>query len=808
MTWLDVMRDVRYAARGLRRSPGFTAVAVLTLALGIGSVTVIYSVVHNVVIDPLPYRDAGRLVNVFVQDTQTGRVRGAFSFEELADFRDHNTVFEDVIGTSGQGVRYETRDGVEYLRGVWVTPNFFDFMGLPPLHGRTIRPEDGRPGAPPVAVLRYRAWITYFAGDPAVVGSSVRTNGEARTIVGIMQPRFTWHGADLWVPGSIDADPATSPAPQRNFQARLRPGVTVQQAAAQLDVIAARRARAHPGDYPDKPRMQVVNVIEYTVGPFSRVLFITLAAVGLLLLIACCNVANMLLARGTTREREMMIRIALGAGRGRIVRQLMAESGLLAASGAALGCLLAYVGIDALVSRLPQNPLPGEVDITLNGPVLAFSAGAACLAAVLFGLAPALYTARRDLADGGLKTSARVAGGRSRLRNALVTAEIALSLVLVLSAGLLMRSFIAVMQVDFGFRPDTLAILMVAFPPGRYATAVERQRYFAESAERIGSLPGIDAVAATTAIPPFGAGSAVAVTPVGSPGNDESKAAVQPVTADYFRAVGIPLARGSGFADLAADEVPTRAVVNQTFVRLNYGDRDPIGRQIRLAPASGPPDPARHGVFEIVGVARDVKNDGPREPVEPQVYLPWSSAGRGLLQIVVRAARDPAPALAAIRRELTLVDRQVAVVQIRTLRDVLDRSFYAEPRFSLLVLGIFAATGTLLVAIGVFSVMAYTMSRQKKEIAVRMALGASHAHVYGVVLGLGARLLAAGIAIGLLASVATNRLLATQLWNVSARDPLTFAAATLLVSAIALIACYIPARRAMRVQPIAALRED
>ena len=340
----DLMRDLRYGARALWRAPGFTAVSMLTLALGIGAVTVIYSVVHNVVVNPLPYRDAERLVNVFVLDTQTDRVRGTFSPSELVDFRDQSSVFEDVIGTLGQGMRYETPDRVEYLRGVWVTPNFFEFMGLTPLLGRSIAPHDGRPGAPAVAVLRYRAWMTYFGGDPAVVGRTVVLNGEPRTIVGVMPPRFTWHGADLWMPGPLDRSAPNVGPPTRNFQARLKRGVTLAQAEAQLGVIAERRASQHPGEYFQKRRMRVVNVIAHTVGPFSGVLYTTLAAVALLLLIACCNVANMLLARATTREREMMIRMALGAGRGRIVRQLMVESVLLAAGGAALGCLLAYVG--------------------------------------------------------------------------------------------------------------------------------------------------------------------------------------------------------------------------------------------------------------------------------------------------------------------------------------------------------------------------------------------------------------------------------------------------------------------------------
>jgi putative ABC transport system permease protein len=803
-----MMRDLRYGARSLLRAPGFTAVSVLTLALGIGAVTVIYSIVHNVVVAPLPYRDADRLVNVFVEDGQTGRVRGTFARDEMLAFRDQNSVFEDVIGTLGQGVRYQAADSVEYLRGVWVTPNFFDFMGLKPLHGRTIGAADGRPDAPAVAVLRHRAWVTYFGGDPAVVGRTVVLDDVPRTIVGVMPPRFTWHAADLWMPAPIEGS-ATGAAPAvRNFQARLKPRVTLEEAGAQLQIIAARRAREYPKDYPEKLRMQVVNVIAYTVGPFSGVLYTTLAAVTLLLLIACCNVANMLLARGTTREREMMLRMALGAGRGRIVRQLMIESLLLAAGGAAFGCLLAYAGIDAIVARLPQNPLPGEVDIALNTPVLLFSLLAASLSAVVFGVAPALYTARHDLVSGGFRSAGKVAGGRGRVRNGLVAAEIALALVLVMSAGLLMRSFISVTRVDLGFNPDTLIFAGVAFPPGRYTTAAEKQRFYRESLERISSLPGVRVAAATAGIPPFDAGPAVGLELLGMPSPDEWRTVVQPVTAAYFDTLGVQLTQGTIFKDLGVDEMPRVAIVNQTFVNQYSSGHDPTGKQIRLTPLAGPSDPTRHGLLEIIGVAADVKNQGLGQPSQPQVYVPWSSASRGNPQLLVRTGGDPAASLSAIRRELASVDRQVAVLQLRALPELLDRAFYAQPRFSLLVLGIFAATGTLLVGIGVFSVMAYTVSVRRKEIAVRVALGASRAQSYRVILRLGAQLLAAGAGIGLALSFATNRVLASQLSNVSPHDPLTLAGATILVSLIALLACYIPARRAIRVEPITALRED
>ena len=803
----DWIRDLRHGLRSLWRCPAFTLVATLTLGLGVGAVTVIYSVVYNVVVAPLPYRDADRLVNVMVEDARSGRVRGTFSFAELQEFSAQTNVFEDVIGTLGQGMRYETADSVEFLRAVWVTPNFFDFMGLPPLIGRTIRPEDGKPGAPAVAVLRHRAWATYFASDPAVVGKTIALNGEPRIVVGVMPPRFTWHAADIWIPGPIDRTPPAGAIAVRNFQARLKPGVTLEQAAAQLDTLARRRASEYPKDYPEQFRMQVLNVIAYTVGAFSGVLWVTLAAVGLLLLIACCNVGNMLLARATTREREMMVRVALGASRGRIVRQLFIESLLLSAAGAVAGSLLAYAGIGALVARLPQNPLPGEVEIALNGPVLLFSLAIAASAALVFGLAPALYVARRDLTATTLRGAGRVTGGRGHLRNTLVAAEIALSLVLVLGAGLLMRSFVSVMREDLGFDPARLTFVGIAFPPGRYTAPSDKQRFYDEALHRIRLIPGLEAAALTSGVPPFEMPVSGVALP-GEPDSGDAKAVVRWVTADFFRALDIPVIRGSIPPDLTVDEAARQVVVNQTFVRHYFAGQDAIGRRIELLPVNEPPDPQRHRVYEVAAVVADIRNQGLRAAADPEVYLPWSGAVRGTPSLLLRTAGSPANSLKSVRQELAAVDRQVAVVQARALTEILDRSFYAQPRFSLLVLGIFAVTGIVLVGVGVFSLTAYTVSRQKKEIAVRIALGAARSDVYAVVFRIALRLVAAGIATGVLASFATNRLLTTQLWNVSPNDPLTLTAATILVASIAFAACYIPARRAMRVDPIVALRED
>jgi putative ABC transport system permease protein len=748
-------------------------------------------------------------VNVLVHDLQGSRSRMSFPAPEFLDYMEHSSVFEDVVGTAGQGMMYSTPDRVEAMRAVWVTPNFFDFMGLSPLIGRTPVPEDAKADAPPVVVLRHRLWVSQFGADPNVVGRTMLLNGEPRTIIGVMPPRFTWHAADLWLPKPIEriSDPRI---PSRNFQARLKPGVTLREADAQLNVIAARRAREHPAEYPENFQIQVMNVIAFTVGEFSRVLYTTLAAVALLLLIACCNVANMLLARATTREREMTVRAALGAGRWRIIRQLLVESALLAFGGAAAGCLLAYVGIDALVSVLPQSPLPGEIEIALNGPVLIFSLGTAVLSALLFGIAPALYTARRDLVDGLKSAGKGIAGGRSRVRNALVVAEIALSLVLLLGAGLLMRTFISLTSIDLGFNPQNVLMVPVVFAPGQMATAVEKHGFYQRVLQRLGSLPGIEAVAATTHLPLYlyGGGPLSDVEVPGRPRAHQPAAFVQFCAGEYFRTLGVRFVRGRDLPESSVTERPRVAVVNETLVANLFGTEDPIGKPIRLTTAGRELDPTRHGLFEIVGVVQDVKNQGLLDRPAPHVYLPGATTGTANPVILARTSAGAVNSLNAIRGEIAIVDRRAALRLPGTLEAALQRSHYSQPRFSLIVLGVFAVAGTLLVAMGVFSVMAYTVTRQTREIAVRMALGAGRGHVMGVVLGSGAQLLAVGVAVGVLGNFATSRLIANQLWNTSPQDPLTLAAAVSVIALVTLAACYIPARRAMRVDPMSALRHD
>jgi putative ABC transport system permease protein len=799
--WLeDLKRDVVYGIKTMARTPGFTATAVLTLALGIGAVTIIYSVIHNVLLDPLPYRDSHRLVNVFVAN------RATFSADEFLNYQEGTTVFEDVVGTMGMGMMYAGPERSEFLRAVWVTPNFFDFMGLPPLIGQTASAADPRPDAAPVAVLRYRAWVNYFGSDPGVIGRTILLDGRAYTVTAVMSPRFTWHAADLWLPQRIDRSISTSqPGAARNFQARLKPGVTIQQAEAQLSLVAARRAKSYPEAYPPNFRVQVFNVIEFTVGGFSRVLYITLSAVLLLLLIACCNVANMLLARATVREREMTIRTALGASRGRIVRQLLVESLLLGLSGAGVGCVFAFLGLDALVAVLPPSPLPGEIDIRVDGASLVVSLAVALFSALLFGLAPAWFGARRDLVEGLKSGTQAVTPGRNILRDGLVTIEIALAVVLLLSAGLLMRTFVSLVGVDLGFNPERILYVPIAFAPGAYSAPEHKDRFYQEVFDRLAALPGVDAVSASTSYPPYGSRKHAVELP-GSSSSAQPSAVVQLSTPTYFQTIGVRILRGNGLPRMPAGEPSGAVVVNQTFADTYFHGVDPVGKPFRLSPL---PDGYSGGpsIFEIAGVVEDVRNQGIKQATVPHVYLSGATTARGASPIFISTLGEPRRLVDAVRREIAIVDRGVAIRQPDTMDHVLD-GFYAQPRFTLIVLSLFAFFGTVLVAVGVFSVMAYRVSRQTKEIAVRMAIGAGRGHVLAAVLRFGLRLLAVGLGVGLLASLATGRLIANQLWNTSPHDPLTMAAVATLISVVAVAACYIPARRAMKVDAMAALRHD
>jgi putative ABC transport system permease protein len=537
-------------------------------------------------------------------------------------------------------------------------------------------------------------------------------------------------------------------------------------------------------------------------------LYTLFGAVSLLLVIACCNVANMLLARATTREREISIRAAIGASRSRIVGQLLVESGLLALGGLVAGALLAYAGIAALAGFMPRQGVPWETQIRLDRPVLLFALVVAALATVSFGLFPAVQSARRDLVAGTNIAGRGTAGRRqTRMRSSLVVAQVALSIVLLLGAGLLMRTFVKLVGVDLGIDPKNMLVAGVAFPPRQDASGEDQRRFYREALDRVASIPGVRSAAISNGPPPFGGMSSglqipgIAVAP-------QSSAFVLFCSEHLVETVGLSLIKGRVFSGLDVEQSHHVALVNETLAKTYFGSDEPLGRTIRLARLATLPVPVADPTFEIIGVVRDFANQGPRERPAPQVFLPFTLRGPAVFAFVLRTSDEPMRVVSALRQEIQAVDRQVALVEPAALEDLIQRVFYARPRFSLLVLGIFAGTGIVLVAFGVYGVLAYTVSQQTREIAIRMALGGDRGHVIQLVLRLGLQLVGAGLIIGVAASLATNRLLVSQLWNTSPNDPMTFGAAISVVVAMAALACWIPARRAVRVEPMVALRHE
>jgi putative ABC transport system permease protein len=805
-------QDLRYGARTLLKQPGFTLLAVLTLALGIGSTTTIFSAIHNILLDPFPYTDAHRVVAIQIRDTSSSRPGGRTFFRapEFLDYQEQNHVFEEVIGGTFGDVLYNSGDGMEQFSGGYVTPNTFSFLGVPAQLGRGITPDDVRPGAQPVFVMAHKLWVKRFNLDPTILGKTFTLNGTPTTLVGIMPPRFTKLGADVWIGRAIERGDPRANRDFWMFQAKLKPGVTVRQAQADIELIARRLAQVYSDNYPKNFTVQIVSWVDSLVGQFRKTLYTIAAAVGLLLLIACSNVANMLLARATAREKEMAIRSALGASRMRLVVQLLTEGLLLALGGAIVGCLFSYAGIKGLVMLAPDNTIPDEVQIRLNLSALLFSLVTAVGSAVLFGLAPALQTVRKDLVE-PLKDAGKGASGgfrRGRLRSALVVFEVALSLVLLSGAGLLMRSFVKLQQVDLGFNPENILVARLPFPRGQYTTAADKQRFYRQLLTRLHALPGVVVATETTTLPPYGGiGSEIEI--VGKTHTEKWRAIFQLCSEGYFPTLQLRTILGRTLSETEVNSARKVAVVNQTFVNKFLGNEDPIGRMVKINMLESMPDSrVKDPVFEIIGVISDARNQGIQDPPMPEMFVPYTVTGAFERGILVRTSVPPLSLLSNVRREIWAVDPNMALTFTGSLEDFLKQFSYAEPRFSLVLLSVFASVGLMLVALGVFSVIAYTVARQTHEIGIRMALGAGHADVVWMVLRRGLQLVGLGVGVGLLASFAVTRVIANQLWGVSPRDPLTLGAVVVVVALAGLAACYFPARRATKIDPLVALRYE
>jgi putative ABC transport system permease protein len=807
-------QDIHYAGRNLRKSPGFAVVAMVTLALGIGASTAIFSVIENVLMEPFPYPDAQHFVSVQIHDTEQNRPggRGGYSGPEYLDFVGQNHVFDRVIANAGEDVLYTYGQGTDRFSGGDVTPGTFEFLGMPALVGRVMEPADYEPGAPPVFVLRYKTWVNRFNADSAILNQTFVLNGTARTLIGVMPPRFAWGDADLWIPEKPSRADTT---PQLGFNrywfmlGHLKPGVSEREAQADFSVISQHLSTVYPKDYPKHFTVEIHSLTDLVVGRFRTTLFIVLAAVGLLLLIGCGNVANLLLARATTREKEFAIRAALGAGRWRLVRQLLVESLILATGGAGLGALLAWGGLKSLVALIPQEIIPAEAAIRLNVPVLLFTLGVSVATALVFGLVPAFETARRDLNDPLRDSGKGVSGGfrHSRLRDAVVVLEVALSLTLLVGAGLLMRSFVALREVHLGLQPDHILVARLPLPKDRYKTADQIAGFFRPLLLRLRAMPGVVEATETSTLPPYG-GIGTDVEIPGKTHSEKWTALYQLCSEGYFPVLKLQFLTGRPFTEAEVNGAKKFAVVNQTFAHKYLGEENPIGQRVRLAHLETAPDPVHDPWFEIIGVVADAKNRGLQDPSEPEVWIPYTLTGSFSRGVLVRTAGEPLSMLNAVRQEIWATDRSVALTLTGTLEGYISQFSYAGPRFGFFLLGIFATIGLVLVTIGVYSVLAYTAARRTHEIGIRMALGAESGDVLKLVLSTGLRLVILGVAIGLAASLGVARVIATQLWGVSPYDAATLTTVPLLLLVTGLVACWVPARRAARVDPLVALRYE
>jgi predicted permease len=805
----DLRHDIVFGVRHLTKSPAFAALAVLSLALGIMSTTAIYSVVHAVILDPFPYRDVDSLVSVRVWDPGGRGGRSNYTIDQFLDITERSTIFDGVIASTWSDVLWTGGGNPQRLRGNHGTMNTFDVMGVPPLLGRTTRAEDAQPGAAPVVVLGYRFWQRQFGGDPGVLGRHLMLNGVDRAVIGVMPKRFMWRGADVYLPHVFKRGTIEENVTNVHLLGRLKAGVTAAQAEADLRPIIEDLQQREPAQFPDRWRVAAVPFKETFPSSIQRDIWILFGAVALLLFIACANVSNLLLSKATARQKEIAVRTALGASRGRVIRQLLTESLVLALIGCAIGIALAYGALNVIMTLVPPGTIPDESEIAINLPVLLFTAGVSALTAVLFGLAPALHASRRDVANPLRESGRGLSGGGVRhvlMRNGLVVVEVALSLVLLVGASLMIRTVIGLKRVDPGFRPDRILTMRVPLAPTRYPDAPRRVLFFQELADRVSSLPGVSAVGLNTGVHPMG-NLRAPIEVDGTAEHDTRPVLIHQVNAGYTASFGMTAAGGRLFEPADVRDRRHVALVNQAFVRTRLEGRGAPGVRLRIPRLRQPPLGVVDPSFEIIGVVKDTMNDELNEEILPEVYIPFTFAGMSD-RLAVLADVDPGNITRSVVEQVYAIDREQPVMDVQTLEAVMQDSVFAGPRFNLVLFGVFAALGLSLAIVGVYGVVSTGVEQQTQELGVRIALGAETGRIAAMVMYRSARLLLAGIALGLIASVFAARLMATQIWNVSTFDPVSFAAVSVLLLVAGLQACYWPARRAARVDPIVALRQE
>ena len=820
----NLLQDVRYSARTLLKTKGFTIAAVLALALGIGANSAIFSVINAVLLRPLPYRNPERLVIVSETNTQPQVMSDQIPVApaNFTDWREQNQVFES-IGACANNIFNLTGAGdPERVMGMFATADMFDVLGVKPVLGRTHSAEEDTPGSPRVVILSHTLWQRRFNSDASVLEKTITLNNEPYTVIGVMPADFqsitripggvAFADSELWLPFSSTARAAEFMR-NRNTHllaviARLKPDVTRERAQAEMSTIAGRLEEAYPNSNSGFG-INITPMHEQIVGKTRPMLLVLVGAVAFVLLIACANVANLLLARAAARQKEIAVRTALGASRSRIIRQLLTESLLLSLIGGTVGILLALWGVDLLRALGPRD-IPRLKDVGLDFEVAGFTLIISMLTGLIFGFAPAIQASKPDLNE-ALKEGSRGSTGsfaRARLRSLLVVAEVALALVLLVGAGLMIRSFFRLQQVSPGFVAENTVAMEVALSINKYAKPEQQRAFFQQALQKIESLPGVHAAGITNSIPLSRGDRSTGFTIDGRPNpaiGEGPSASVRTISADYFKAMGIPLLKGRAFTELDSTGAPDVTVINEALARRYFPNENPLGKRLlstRLQLLGG--DPVTR---EVVGVVGDVRHFGLDVEPRPEMYLPYNQDPWPGMHLIVRASFDPTSLVSAVRNEIWAVDKDQPIFNIKTMEQRVAEST-SQRRFNMLLLVVFAAVALALAAVGVYGVMSYSVSQRTHEIGIRMALGARAADVVRLVVAQGMTLALVGVVVGLIAAFALTRLMTSLLYGVSATDPVTFAVISLILIGVALGASFVPARRATKVDPMIALRYE
>jgi putative ABC transport system permease protein len=814
-----LLQDIRHGLRMLLKHPGFTIIAVICLALGIGANTIIFSVVNAVLLRSLPYQDADRLAVVWETNSQqigammNLRNRNLVSPVNYQDWNEQNHVFEGMAAARFLSFNLVGVERPERIPGAIVTANLFSILNMKPILGRAFLPEDAQPGRGRVVVLSRGLWERRFGSDPNVIGQNLVLNNESFSIIGVMPADFQYpEGAELWalarqgVPDPPGAAAAAAAAINRGNHymfviGRLKPGVPVQQAQTEMDTIGARLQQQYPATNSGMG-VRVVSMQEELVGDIRPALMILLGVVAFVLLIACANVANLLLARSISRQREISIRTALGAGRARIVRQLLTESIVLGLIGGVLGLLLAYWGVQLLVALSPED-IPRVKEIGVDGRVVIWTFIISLVTGLLSGLAPALQTSKSNPHEVLKESDRGGAGGvrHHRLRSLLVVSEIALTMVLLTGAGLLVKSFLRLQEVNPGFKSNNVVTMRISLPGYKYSGDDQIRGYYKEVLGRLRNLPGVDAVAATTALPLTQVEAAMSFSVQDNPSTPGSEpiANWRSISPEYFRVLGTPVLTGRAFTEYDGKDSPNVVIINESMARSALPGAAAVGKRLLIAGDAKP--------WEIVGVVGDIRHTALDQEPKPEMYVPFPQAMRPAFTLTIHTTVDPSSLIPAVRNEVQSVDKDQPLYNIKTLDELRSESI-AKFRFNTYVLAIFSALALIMAAVGLYGVMAYSVSQRTRELGIRMALGAQPEDVRRLVVGQGMRLALIGIGLGLAASLAVTRVMSSLLYGVTTTDTVTFISVALTLAVISLLASYIPARKATRVNPIIALRYE